>query len=134
MTTSSRPTGVMPDQTTGSRGTSGWSTLWGRGGVLAILAVLALMAWPFGVTGPMVAAAEPISASSSAVSATPLASASATGTSSSTAPEDAGTASEGTAKRPGRTKTTMALIFTVILAALAAIFVYVRSRRDNIPE
>lgn len=49
-----------------------------------------------------------------------------------TASATAGATSSG--KGPGRTKTFMALIATGVLAALAAVFVFIRSRRENAPE
>jgi membrane protein implicated in regulation of membrane protease activity len=40
----------------------------------------------------------------------------------------------GTTTAPSRTKTLIALAATLVLAALAAVFVYRRSRHDNAPE
>ena len=116
----------------------GQAARFGRVPIAVLVTALLLVVGVLAATPPTAGATPGVASTTTAVPSTssPATSPATVGTTATaplaTASATAGATSSG--KGPGRTKTFMALIATGVLAALAAVFVFIRSRRENAPE
>ncbi|WFF32444.1 hypothetical protein FAM19024_001908 [Propionibacterium freudenreichii] len=117
----------------------GQAARFGRVPIAVLVTALLLVVGVLAATPPTAGATPGVASTTTAVPSTssPATSPATVGTTATarplaTASATAGATSSG--KGPGRTKTFMALIATGVLAALAAVFVFIRSQRENAPE